>query len=305
MNEELTSTKVLASLKEPREAKRSALVLGGGGAKGYAHLGVAQVLVEAGLEPDLIVGTSMGAVIGSTVASGTDQEEMVKVLDRLDVNNILKIPRNMGGELERVLGRFLVREIRTWRRKGQQAENYPVKLERLFTFFKLMTGNSDIGNLPIDYAAVATDLNKGREFVIKSGKIYRAIAASAAIPGLIPPVEIDGQHFVDGGVVDVLPILPALVLGATSVLAVNVGNTLGQVPEWNPLSLLYRSDQIKSKELTEMKNTIARIKLGDNLFVLNLPLEEVDWLNFNNVKGPVSIGRKLTRENLSKIKFLF
>lgn len=132
MNEEFTSTKILLSLKEPREAKRPALVLGGGGTKGYAHLGIAQVLVEAGFEPDLIVSTSMGAVIGSTIANRTDPEEMVKVLNRLDINKILKIPRNRKGELERVLGRFLVREIRTWRRKGQQAENYPVKLERLF-----------------------------------------------------------------------------------------------------------------------------------------------------------------------------
>jgi len=305
MNEEFTSTKILSSLKEHQETKKVALVLGGGGAKKYAHLGIGQVLVEAGLEPDLIVGTSMGAVIGSAVASRTDLEEMIKVLNQLNINDILKITDNKRGELERMLGRFLVRKIKIWRRGGQDAENYPVQLKRLFTLFKLMTGNSDVGDLPIDYATVATDLGKGREFVIKSGKIYRAIAASAAIPGFIPPVEIDGQYFVDGGVVDVLPILPALAMGATSVLAVNVGNTLGLISDKNPLSLLYRSDQIKSKELTEMKKIIARIKLEDNLYVLNLPLEEVDWLNFNDVNGPVSVGRKFARDNLAKIKDLF
>lgn len=305
MSKELTASTILSSLTEPQKSRKSALVLGGGGARGYAHLGIAQVLVEAGLEPDLIVGTSMGAVTGSSIANRTDLQEMIEVLSRHDINNILEIPQNQRKQMGRVIGRYLVRKIPIWGRDEQEAENFPVQLKRLFSCFKSMTGDSNIENLPIDFAAVATNLEEGREFVIKSGKIYRTIAASAAIPGLIPPVKIDGQQFIDGGVVDTLPILPAMAMGATNVLAVDVGNTLSQPSRRNPFSSLYRSAQIRNQELTEMKKLIARIKLEDNLLVLKPAFEEIDWLNFNNVKEPVSIGRNLARDNLSNIKALF
>ncbi len=287
--------------QKPGEGK-TALVLGGGGARGYAHLGVAQALKEAGLEPDIVVGTSMGAVIGAAVANRANLDGMVKVLKRLDVNDILKISPESRRELEKLIGKSLVREIGARRRKKGGQVDTPVKLTRLFTFFKLMTKNSRIEDLSIDYAAIATDLEKGGELVIKKGKVYRAAAASSAIPGFIPPVKLDGRTLADGGVVDVLPILPALEMGAEYVLAVDVRERLSDELDENPLNLFYRTSSIRQIELVNTKISIARQKIGEKLAVLTPPVDTLNWLDFNEVEKAVSIGRNYTEERLPRIR---
>lgn len=290
--------------QEPGKGK-TALVLGGGGARGYAHLGVALALKEAGLEPDIVVGTSMGAVIGAAIANRANLDGMVKVLKRLDVNDILKISPESRHELEKLIGKSLVREIGVRRRKKGEEGDTPVKLTRLFTFFKLMTKNSRIEDLSIEYAAIATDLKKGGELVIKQGKVYRAAAASSAIPGFIPPVKLDGRTLVDGGVVDVLPILPALNMGAEQVLAVDVGEKLSDELDENPLSLFYRTSSIRQKELVNTKISVARQKLGKKLVVLTPPVDNLNWLDFNEVEKAVPIGRNYTMDRLPQIKEIF
>lgn len=284
---------------------KTALVLGGGGARGYAHLGVAQVLEEVGLEPDIVVGTSMGAVIGAAVANRANLDSMLKVMQRLDINDILKISRESRRELQKLIGKSLVREIGARRRKNDETGETPVKLTRVFTLFKLMTKNSSIEDLKINYAAVATDLEQGGEVVLKSGKVYRAAAASSAIPGFIPPVKLDGRTLVDGGVVDVLPILPALEMGAERVLAVDVSEELSQELSSSPLSLFYRTSSIRQKELANTKISIARRKLGDNLEILKPPVNELNWLGFNEVNKAASLGRNFTRERLTRVEKIF
>lgn len=282
-----------------------ALVLGGGGARGYAHLGFAQVMLEAGLEPDLIVGTSMGSVIGAAVANKANLDGMIKVLNRLDVNQILKISRESRRELEKAIGKSLVKEMGIRKRLNRESNRTPVKLARLFTFFKLMTRNSSIEELPIEFAAVATDLDRGTEVLINKGKVYRATAASSAIPGFIPPVKLDGFQLIDGGIVDTLPVVPAVEMGAGSVVAVDVSKTLKPNPEQTPLSLFYRTSEIRKKELMRMKSSLAEEQLDGRLLTLNPPVDELNWLDFNEVDRAVSIGKEFARENLSKIKESF
>ena len=287
------------------DPEKVALVLGGGGARGYAHLGLAQVLLEAGLEPDMIVGTSMGSVIGAAVANRANLDGMIKVLNRLDVNQILKISRESRRELEKAIGKSLVREMGIRKRISREKKEPPVKLARLFTFFKLMTKNSSIEDLPIQFAAVATDLNSGAEVLIKKGKVYHATAASSAIPGFIPPVELNGQQLIDGGIIDTVPVLPAVKMGARSIVAMDVSKTLKPDPEQSPLSLFYRTSEIRKKELIRMKNSIAREKIDGKLLSLSPPVDELNWLDFNDVNRAVSIGREFARENLSAIKEVF
>jgi len=290
---------------EFEENGKTALVLGGGGARGYAHLGVAQVLRSAGIEPDLVVGTSMGAVIGAAVANEANLEGMIKVLKRLDVNKILKISRESRRELEKAIGKSLVREMGVRKRRKGETDKPPVKLARLFTFFKLMTKNSRIEDLPLQYAAVATELDRGKEVVIRTGKVYRAAAASAAIPGFIPPVKLDGQSLIDGGVVDTLPVLPALNMGAKRILAIDVSENLKRDPDNSPLALFYRTSKIRQLELTKTKNSIAKEKLGDRLQIMELPVGEINWLDFNRVEEAASIGREFARKEISLINDLF
>ncbi|MFB6291468.1 MAG: patatin-like phospholipase family protein [Candidatus Bipolaricaulia bacterium] len=284
-----------------------ALVLGGGGARGYAHLGLAKEMLDAGLEPDIIVGTSMGSVIGAAVANRANLDGMVKVLNRLDINRILKISRESRRELEKAIGKSLVREMGFRKRFRKEQKDPPVKLARLFTFFKLMTRNSSIEDLPISYAAVATDLEEGSEVLINKGKVYRATAASSAIPGFIPPVELDGRRLIDGGIVDTLPVLPAIEMGARSVLAIDVSKTLepDSTPDPSPLSLFYRTSEIRKNELVRTKISIAKEKIGTRLLTLNPPVDGLNWLDFNEVDKAVEIGRNFARENIAKIKELF
>jgi NTE family protein len=257
------------------------------------------------LEPDIIVGTSMGAVIGSTMANRTNLDGMVKVLNRLDVNKILKISRESRRELEKAIGKSLVREIGVRRKLKGESSKPPVKLARLFTFFKLLTRNSSIEELPVDYAAVATNLENGREVVIREGKVYRAAAASAAIPGFIPPVKLDGKKLIDGGVVDTLPVLPALEMGATAVIAVNVNKSLSRYSEETPLSLFYRTTQMRKQELVRTKLSIARRALEGELLVLNPAVDDVNWLDFNAVDSAASLGEEAAKENSQSIERLF
>lgn len=281
--------------------------MGGGGARGYAHLGLAKEMLDAGLEPDIIVGTSMGSVIGAAVANRANLDGMVKVLNRLDINRILKISRESRRELEKAIGKSLVREMGFRKRFRKEQKDPPVKLARLFTFFKLMTRNSSIEDLPISYAAVATDLEEGSEVLINKGKVYRATAASSAIPGFIPPVELDGRRLIDGGIVDTLPVLPAIEMGARSVLAIDVSKTLepDSTPDPSPLSLFYRTSEIRKNELVRTKISIAKEKIGTRLLTLNPPVDGLNWLDFNEVDKAVEIGRNFARENIAKIKELF
>lgn len=284
---------------------RVALVLGGGGARGYAHLGFVQVLLESGLEPDMVVGTSMGSVIGAAVANRANLEGMVKVLNRLDINRILRISPESRRELEKAIGKSLVREMGIRKRLNRKSDETPVKLARLFTFFKLMTKNSSIEELPIRFAAVATDLDRGTEVLIKEGKVYRATAASSAIPGFIPPVKINGQQLIDGGIVDTVPVLPAVRMGAGSVVAVDVSKSLEPDPEQSPLSLFYRASEIRKNEIVRLRTTIAEDELCGRLLTLHPPVNELNWLDFNEVDKAVSIGREFARENISAIKNIF
>ncbi len=292
--------------ENPPDPNKVALVLGGGGARGYAHLGLVQVLLDAGLEPDMVIGTSMGSVIGAAVANRANLDGMIKVLNRLDINRILRISRESRRELEKAIGKSLVREIGIRKRLKRESNEPPVKLARLFTFIKLMTKNSSIEELPISYAAVATDLDTGTEILIKEGKVYRATAASSAIPGFIPPVKLNGKQLIDGGIIDTVPVLPAVKMGAGSVVAIDVSNSLKPNPDQNPLSLFYRTSEIRKKEILRLKTSIVKEELIDGrLLTLNPPVDELNWLDFNEVDRAVSIGRNFARENISAIKNIF
>ncbi len=287
------------------EVQNVALVLGGGGARGFAHLGVVKVLQELDLKPDLIVGTSMGAVIGSAAAGQVEVEGLIKVLERLDINQILQISRESRRELEKIIGRTLVKGIGVSNWGSEEADETPVKLARFFTFFKLMTKNSTIAELPISYAAVAADLHTGSEIILTEGKVYRAAAASSAIPGFIPPVKWEDFLLVDGGVVDTVPVLPAVQLGADAVIAVDVSADLPEHKSDSPLAIFNRTSKIRKEELLKTKKAIARGRLSGRLITLDPEVDDLNWLDFNQVKRASSRGEECIREKLETVNRVF
>lgn len=184
---------------------RLALVLGSGGARGWAHIGVLRALADADLHPDLVVGTSIGALVGAAYASGQLDalEDWVRSFDDLGVLKLLDSGFADGGFIHGT---------------------------KLMNAFARHVGDHDIEKLDTAFVAVATDIETGREVWLRSGSTVAAVRASIAIPGLFAPVLLDDRWLVDGGLVNPVPVSVARALGANTVIAVNLNGELLGAP---------------------------------------------------------------------------
>ncbi len=174
---------------------RVGLALGGGAARGLAHIGVLDVLVEAGIPIDAIAGTSMGSMVGAAYCAG------------LEISDLYRIAQSTGW--------WDIAGL-TWPRQGI------LSFEKMETFITNLIGDLDVRDLSIPYAAVATDLETGRPVVLREGPLARAVRASCSVPGVVAPVEWHGRLLCDGGVSDNLPDTAARMLGADYVIGVDV-----------------------------------------------------------------------------------
>jgi len=183
----------------PRKPKIG-FVLGAGSARGWAHIGVLRALTEAGIKPDLIAGCSVGAFVGAAFSAGRlDQLEAWALA--LDWKRVLKLADfGLRGGL--------------------------IKGERVNEVFREQFVECEFSELPIQFAAVATDLHSGQEIWLREGKVSVAIGASIAVPGLFRPVPYDDRYLVDGSVVNPIPISLCRAMGADIVLAVDLGSDL-------------------------------------------------------------------------------
>ena len=179
-----------------------ALVLSGGAARGYAHVGVIRVLEENGLKPSIIVGSSAGSIVGALYASGLSVDEMESAIAQLGSGaiNDLVLPR---------LG-FLPGEMGL------------IKGDKLHRFIDERARTHLIEDFPIRFAAVATDLRTGEVVIFNAGDVGAAVRASSAVPGILTPAQFEGLIFGDGQVSSPLPVGSARRLGARSVIAVDV-----------------------------------------------------------------------------------
>ena len=176
--------------------KKVALVLGSGGARGYAHIGVIEELVARGYSIDCIAGCSMGAVVGGVYAAGklAQYREWVESLDYFDVVRLLDVSFSLGA----------------------------IRGEKIFGRIREMVGEIDIEALPIAFTAVATDLTHHKEIWFQEGCLHQAMRALAAIPSLFTPVTLGNRVLVDGGVLNPLPIVPVVSSHCDLVVAVNL-----------------------------------------------------------------------------------
>jgi len=178
---------------------RIGIALGGGGARALAHLGALIALEDAGIPIHCIAGSSMGAAIGASKAIGADLKRIESVLGCLDLNDLLQVSDSTLREVQRVLGRGVMEYVRgsTWREEDAK----PQDLARLYELFSLLTANKDFDDALIPFAVVATDVETGERVTLDRGKLYHAVAASAAVPGVFSPVAWEGRFLVDGGLV--------------------------------------------------------------------------------------------------------
>lgn len=176
---------------------RVALVLGSGGARGYAHIGVVQVLEEMGAEVVAIAGSSMGALVGGMHAAGKLGEftEWAVGLGQFEVLRLMDVSLTAKGA---------------------------IRGEKVFKVVTELIGDIAIEDLDIDYTAVAVDLLAHREVWFQRGPLESAIRASTAIPSFVEPVTLDGRVLVDGGLLDPVPVAPVLAANADMVVAVSL-----------------------------------------------------------------------------------
>jgi NTE family protein len=251
--------------------KNLALVLSGGSARGFAHIGVLEVLEEHHVPIDIIVGTSIGALVGGLYAAGTLKRFKEKAM---------KISRN------RFLSFFLAKQLN----KGDNGT------ESLKPFLKEFTEGKKIEDLDLPFTAIATNLKTGKETFLNKGDLLNALMASISIPGIFRPVKIGKGVFVDGGVVDPLPEKYGHLL-ADKVIAVNAMPFEYKYREANDiLEVLSESFGIMTNEILHLK-----IEKSKKCVLIQLKTAGVEPFDFFNIKKCVEIGRRAAKKNIKKI----
>lgn len=179
------------------------LVLGGGAARGFSHIGLIKALEEHGVPIDLLVGTSMGSIVASLYAAGYSVDNMAMLIENLELGSLvnLSIPPHGG----------------------------VVDTSRLECYLNVLLDGQDLTSLGIPFYPVITELRTGEEVVLKEGAASRGVLASMSIPGLFLPVEIDGKYYVDGGMKNAVPANVAQDMGAQVIIAVDVKKDLPEV----------------------------------------------------------------------------
>jgi len=197
---------------------KTALVLSGGGAKGFAHIGILEIMDSLGLRPDIVVGTSIGAVMGGLYASGYSGRQIDSVLRSMPIEHMI---RRYEPKVSSALG--VLRPLAAWDKGngGYVLQTGAVREGEVSAFFSslMLRGNlearGDFDALPIPFRAIATDVATRRPVVFSSGDLARAVRASSGIPVLFRPVHIGNQWLVDGGIAENVPVKVARALGAS------------------------------------------------------------------------------------------
>ncbi len=285
----------------PHRSFKTALVLSGGSARGLAHLGVLCELERHKIPVDIIVGTSMGALIGGLYALHGDAERVNREIRKLTESDLflktISVAREDAPELgpDGFFNRFM------WLfRKGVYYTHSMIRpaLVPEEVYSQIMSDlipDRLIESLPTAFAAVTMDLMTGEEIVLTKGSLRMAIAASAAIPGILPPVEMDGRTLVDGGWVDNTPAAPAIAMGAHLVLAVD---TTLDIPGLGPLPFSAMESIFRCNEITRILLNRHRRVPADVLLVPKMG--QLFWANFSAMERCREAGKEAFRENLPK-----
>ena len=241
------------------EPPRVGLALGGGGARGFAEIGVLRVLEQERVPIDVVVGTSVGSLIGALYADSG------KVIDLEFIA--------LGIEEEDIFDRSLLSFFSGGLVKG----------ERLEHFLEANLRHRTIEEMAVRFAAVAVDLKSGQAVVFDHGPVAPAVHASCAIPGVFVPVEIDGVTYVDGGVADPVPAAAARRLGADVVIAVSIPAAVPERAPGNPIQVAMRASAITAAQ-------IARLRAAEADVVIAPEVGDVGYSDFTQKRRLVDAG---------------
>lgn len=200
---------MMGAVPAKRRKPKVALVLGGGGHQGAYEVGMVRALLEHGVAPDVIVGTSVGALNGAAIAADPSLDTVTKLRQ---VWLSLDQSRIFGGSVFAGAANLL-------RSRTHMHSNRPLRA----LILQMAGGRARFEDLTVPFQCVAASVERAAEHWFFEGPLVDAVLASAAVPGVLPPVEIDGEHFIDGGIVNSIPISRAVELGATEIYVLHVG----------------------------------------------------------------------------------
>jgi len=289
----------------PEKRPRIGLVLSGGGARGAAHIGVLKVLEEFRIPVDIVVGTSMGAIVGATYSSGSSAAEMQEAIRGINTNRLFQDQ--------------LVRQEQSVRYK-QAEQQQPliaaefgltrdglslpkgavvgIGLEAVLRRLVKLKGARDFDKLPIPFRAVATDVYSGEMVVFRDGELSSAMRASMSVPGVVAPAEIDGRMLIDGGLVRNLPVDIAREMGAEVIIAVNLGTPLLRRDQVT--SLVGISAQMLNI-LTEQNVKASLAQLTPIDILISPELGDYSAGDFDNLAKTIPIGEAAARKMLGRL----
>jgi NTE family protein len=228
---------LLLSVQAMAERPRVGLVLGGGGARGFAHVGVLKVLEENRIPVDCVIGTSIGSLVGAAYAAGRTPAEMEERIQKADWNDLLStsLPRQSNTFRQKQDSRYsLLVELGLSDSGELKLPDSAISTQKIGFFLRELTFAGTVANfdqLGIPYRAIATDFETGEMVVQKDGDLVTAMRASMSVPGVFPVVEAGGRYLVDGGLVRNLPVDVARETCADVVIAIDVGSAPLKAPQ--------------------------------------------------------------------------
>jgi NTE family protein len=252
----------------PPRRPRIGLALGGGAARGFAHIGVIQALEENGFAPDLVVGTSAGSLVAALFASGRSGRDLAILADGMDET-----------------------AFADWSYPGRGL----IRGEALAKFVRDKTNRRDIEQMKIPLGIAATDLDSGEGILFRRGDTGTAVRASSAVPAVFQPVRIGQREYVDGGLSAPIPVHHARQMGAEFVIAVDIS----AVPEGNPTGDAAR---MLLQTFAIMGKSLKAYELREADLVLQPSLAGVSGADFTTRRQSIKAGRDVTIAHLAELR---
>lgn len=282
--------------------RKIAVALGGGGVRGLANIGVLKALENNGLVPDIVTGTSMGAIVGAVYAdtgSAAKTESIIKTY--LSSEEFIKQTQSLSvsddpykGWMEKLFDtakkgyffyRFLMRES--------------IVSQGVFQELDRLVPDKRFGELKLRFACIALDLVSGLPEIFHDGELRPAVRASSAVPGMMPPVPIRSGMYVDGGWAESVPVTPAVFLGADFIIASDVTRDI--------TSIDYASQMKSSMDILQRANDITRALMNTYRtrgadFVLHPDIGDAPWSAFDNIEGYIASGYECAQKGMPALR---
>ena len=277
------------------------LALGGGAARGLAHIGVLKVLEEENIPVASICGSSMGAMVGGLYALHGNTRAVTDIIrdyissEQYARSTMANIPHegetnSFGQRLRR--GILIGKSI---------AFGKVMPFDEWYGSMRAMIPDKTFKDTHMPFMATGLDLTREREVLFNEGNLRSAIIASCSIPGVFPPVKSGDTVYVDGGWVDKVPVRPLLQMGAREILAVDVSNTV-EIENPEPEKLPGYSIILKSYSVVQRR--LDQLQIEEASLLWRMPVKHIDWADFSQMDAIVELGEGYAREHVQEVKTL-